>query len=95
MQREGASPAGLAFNRNPAPMGFHDVFHDRKTEPGPSQLSTSGLVHTVEALKETILVLFLDPAALIADPDQDLLRRRIHLHPNALSWFTVFDRVVQ
>jgi hypothetical protein len=95
MQSESASFAELAFHGNPASVGFHDVFHNSKTEPGPPQLSAPGLVHAVEALKEAILMLFRDAAALIANSDQDLLFFRIHFHPHTLSRFAVFDGVVQ
>jgi len=95
MQSESASPPELAFHGNPASMGFHDVFHNRKTEPGPTQLSAPGLVHTVEALKEALLMLLRDAAALIANSDQDLLFFRIHFNPDTLSRFAVFDGVVQ
>ena len=95
MQSENASPRELAFHGNPASMGFHDVFHNRKTQPGPPQLSAPGLVHAVEALKEARLMLFRDATALIANSDQDLLFLPMQFHPDTLSRFAVFDGVVQ
>jgi hypothetical protein len=95
VDRERASGAERALDRDPAAMGLHDVLNDGKPQSRAPQFTAAGAVDPVESLKQPRQVFGLDAAALIDDGNGDFQGRLLRDDADGAAWLAVFDGVVE
>src|SRR5215213_2198511 len=71
--REPAAFAGCALHLDRAAELLEHLAHEREAEPGPAVRARARRVDLIEALEDPVLLLGLDPDAVVADREQDVV----------------------
>src|SRR5581483_8219361 len=85
----------VALHRDHASVRLDRPFRDRESQTGPAGFAPPGLIHAIESVEDSRLILPRYPRAVIPDLDHDTIAVGVsHRHRNALSDGRIFHRVV-
>ena len=95
MDGESRAGAQLAGHRDTPTMTLDHVFDDREPQTCPARGSGSSVVHSIEALEDSIQVTGGDPLTRVAYPKHRLFAHHLQLGPDRSSGRGVPDRIVE